>query len=256
MLKPTLTISSQPVLDSVTSLPRKHLGSELYEPAITLPPSAMASHTYDTFGYFLKYDPKRTFGESDLNCTITIRVPKYYLGKESRENIVRNKNVIGTGVYTDDSDPIAVAVHEGWIRGEWPADVDVDVLDIPAPPSDSAVHEEYTSVPVAPVPPPADKDLHLTMLILPALKSYTGTVRHGIRSRDWDNNDGAHDGLSWTVSKMRWVDEVGSSGVKRSAAARRERLETQRTDAALALVGLAGAGSSVQREGSRAVAVA
>lgn len=257
MPKPTLTIESQPVLDSVARLPRKHLGSELYEPAITLPPSAMASHTYDPFGYFLKYDPKRTFGENDLNCTITIRVPKYYLGQESRENIVKNKNVIGTGIYTDDSDPIAVAVHEGWVRGEWPDDVDADVLDISAPSSDAVVQDEYTSVPVAPVHPPPDKDLHLTMLILPALKSYTGTVRHGIRSRDWDNTDSAHDGLSWTVLKMRWVDEAGSSGVKRSAAARRERLENQRTDAAMALVGLAGASNGVQREGSgRAVAVA
>jgi hypothetical protein len=214
----------------------------LYEPKIELPPAAMASHTDDKFGYFLKYTPSRVFEEKDLNCTFTIRIPRYYLTKEARENIHRNRSLEGTEVYTDDSDPIAMLIHCGWLRGEWPDDVDVDMLDLPpAPLDDAVVDEEYTKPPDVPLLPPEGKDLQLTMLILPPLKAYQGCVRYGLRSRDWESGD-QHDGFSWMVQKIRWVDESGSSGVKRNGKARRERIENQRNEAAIALLGLATTG--------------
>ena len=247
MPKPTLTVASQAVLDSVAQLPRRHLGSELYEPAIALPPAAMATHSYDPAGYFLSYKPVRVFEEKDLNCTITIRVPRYYLERERRENIVRNRVVVGTGVYTDDSDPVAVAVHEGWLLGAFPEDIDIEMLDLPGPPSEASLAQEsFEARPPAPVPPMEGRDLHLTMLVLPKLKRYQGSVRYGIRSREWDDKGVGHDGLSWTVVKMRWVDEGVSSGGKRGASARRERMEgARRESAALALVGLAGGAVAV-----------
>jgi hypothetical protein len=103
----------------------------------------MASHTDDKFGYFLKYKPSRSFEEKDLNCTFTIRVPRYYVNKEARENIHKNRFLEGTEVYTDDSDPIAMLIHCGWLRGEWPEEVDVEMLDLPpAPAEDAQVDEE------------------------------------------------------------------------------------------------------------------
>jgi hypothetical protein len=244
MPKPTLHISSQAVVDAVKDKPRKHLGSELYEPKIELPPAAMASHTDDKFGYFLKYTPSRVFEEKDLNCTFTIRVPRYYLTKEARENIHKNRFLEGTDVYTDDSDPIAMLIHCGWLRGEWPGDVDVEMLDLPPTSEDAAVEEEYIKKPEVPLLPPESKDLQVTLLILPPLKTYQGCVKYGLRSRDWQSGE-QHDGYSWMVHKIRWVDESSSSGVKRSGKARRERIEVQRNnEAAMALVGLAASGNS------------
>jgi hypothetical protein len=217
----------------------------------------MASHTYDTFGYFLQYKPSRTFEEKDLNCTFTVRVPRYYLTKEARENVVRNRNVVGTGVCTDDSDPLGMCVHGGWLKGAWPEDVDVEMLDSEdagKADADAEVKEEYSAPPSRPLTPPPGKDLQITLLILPALKAYKGTVSHGLRSRDWDNGASAHDGVSWMVQKMRWVDEVPSSG-QRGGKARRERIEGRAREAALALVGLAGMGGVGERGGG-AVAVA
>jgi hypothetical protein len=52
------------------------------------------------------------------------------------------------------------------------------------------------------------------------------------------------------VHSIRWIDEKGSSGVKKGGAARRERIEQNHKEAALALMGLAGLG------GGSAVAVA
>ena len=261
--KPTLTITSQAVLDAVSHLPRRHLGSELYDPSIVLPPAAMASHTYDPAGYFIRYRPGRVWEEKDLNCTVTIRVGRYWLDAVRRENICRNRGVLGTGVYTDDSDPVAVAVHEGWVRGEWGEDVDVEMMGIPTSTTgtEEDVKEEYTARPPAPIIPPEGRDLHLTMLILPALKNYQGSVRFGLKSRDWENETkggskgSVHDGLSWTVVGMRWVDEGGSAGTKRGGVARRERIEgLRRESAALALVGLSGGGAG--RGTGSAVAVA
>lgn len=245
MPKPTLTISSNPVLASVKDKTRRHLGSEVYNPIMKLPPSAMAQHSYDPFGYYLSYKPSRSFDESDLNCTFTVRVPRYYLQKENLENVVKNGNVTGIEICTDDSDPIGMAVHAGWMRGEWPDDVDVEMLDIPTSNEQTLIEEDYDAPPSAPIVAPEGKDLQITLLILPALKKYQGAVRFGMKSRDWDNRSSSHDGLSWMVHKIRWVDEASSSGVQRSGAARRERIDNQHKEAALALVGLAGLGKAV-----------
>jgi hypothetical protein len=70
--------------------------------------------------------------------------------------------------------------------------------------------------------PVKDKDLHITVLILPTLESYTGTVAHGIKSRSFP---GKHDGMSFKVESITWVDEKSARGEERSGAARRKRLE-------------------------------
>ncbi|KAH0113992.1 hypothetical protein KCU82_g23919, partial [Aureobasidium melanogenum] len=67
--------------------------------------------------------------EDKANCTFTVRVPRAYLGASSAveedsgtiagglEEICKTRAVWGSDVYSDDSDPIAAAVHSGWIRG-------------------------------------------------------------------------------------------------------------------------------------------
>ena len=127
-------------------------------------------------------------------------------------------------------------IHSGWLRGEWPADVGMEIMDMPAAQDDGAeVDEEVISKPATPIIPPEEMDAHITVLILPKLKAYKSCVRYGIESREWGDN---HDGHSWMVQKLRWVDEGRSRGNKRTGKARRERLDALREEAAMALVGL------------------
>jgi len=136
--------------------------------------------------------------------------------------------VWGTDVYTDDSDPLAAAIHAGWIRGEFGEDVDAAMLELPnsAKSQNKSVGTTangqgvLTSQPAEPILPPPNKDLHLTLLILPPLEKYASHIAHGIKSRSWGN---AHDGMSFKILNMEWVDGHGG---ERSGKARRNRMRT------------------------------
>lgn len=233
--KPNININSQALIDSVKDRKRNHLGTELYNPVIELPPFATSSHTDDKFGYFSCYKPKREFTEKDLNCTYCIRVPREYLTPASREKVCMDRNLHGTGVYTDDSDPIAILIHSGWIRGEWGQDIETALMDLPpAPPEDQELDEEMLEKPPIPVIPPEDMDLQITLVVLPKLQEYKGAVCFGVKSRDW----GDHDGLSWGLVKMKWVDEGSSRAVERTGKGRRARLAAQATESLVELRGV------------------
>ncbi|KAF2404959.1 Rxt3-domain-containing protein [Trichodelitschia bisporula] len=225
--KPALKVNSQAVLDAIEDKPRNHLGSELYEPEISLPPTA-TTPLGSKFGFQLQYKPSRVFTEKDLNCTFTIRVPRFYLAQHTREKVCLDRNVFGTEVYTDDSDPLAAAMHAGWIRGAWDESYDVSLLDIPDESLNRAdddvdenngVLEVMTARPAAPVTPPSNRDLQITIVIAPKLEKYKGTTRFGVASRSWGGN---HDGLSYMILRVRWVDEGLSRGFGRSGEARRK----------------------------------
>lgn len=69
--------------------------------------------------------------------------------------------------------------------------------------------------------PPAGKDLHITLLVLPQLQNYASTVAYGVKSRAWGGN---HDGMSFKIEKIAWVDEGIGKGEERGGEARRKRL--------------------------------
>ena len=179
------------------------------------------------FGYLSLPRPLPRF-EGKENSTLTIRVPRLYLQKDEREEICLRRALWGSDIYTDDSDPIAAAVHGGWIAGEWGEDVDLSMLE--AEPADDlpTTNKEATapamtlsSPPQVPTPPVKDRDLHITILILPTLQSYNGHVAHGIKSRSWTSK---HDGMSFKIEKIAWVDEKAGRGQERGGEARRKRL--------------------------------
>jgi hypothetical protein len=169
--------------------------------------------------------------EGKENCTFTVRVPRFYMKKREREKICRRRALWGTDVYTDDSDSLAAAMHAGWICGAWGEGVDpltVDSATVTGPtrldPAASSSMGSALSVrPPQPTLPPPGKDLHLTLLILPALKNYASHIRHGIKSRAWGDR---HDGMSFMIEKMAWVDEGAGYGEERGAEARRKRMKT------------------------------
>ena len=231
----TVTVVSKAVLQGVSHLPRRHLGSMLYSPHLTVSPSSRRSK----FAYVTTPTPlPRFYGRE--NCTFTIRVPKQFLTSGCREELVRRRALWGSDVYTDDSDILAVAVHMGWIRGAWSDEVDISLLDL-GPDSPGACKKGRKDVGRAPahttttypwilnappdggpIVPPPHKDLHLTLLILPPLESYASTVSRGLRSRAWGKD---HDGMSFRIERIEWVDHASTHCEERGGKARRERLE-------------------------------
>jgi hypothetical protein len=83
--------------------------------------------------------------------------------------------------------------------------------------------EKEARKPRLPPVPPADKDLHITLLILPRVDQYESTVMFGLKSRKWT---GRHDGVSFKVHRVEWVDDGVGRGEERSGEARRKRLRT------------------------------
>lgn len=240
---PTKAVNSQPVLDSVAPLPREHLGSMLYTTSLKMPP--LPTYRLDSkFQYESQHKPIPNF-EGKENCTYTIRVPRYYLQPDQREEICLRRNVWGTEIYTDDSDPIAAAIHAGWIRGEWGEDVDPDhLLELATAAAAISNNNQSEDIPETmlepspsgPVVPPSNTDLHITILILPRLEKYAASTRFGLRSRAWGVTDAEHSGLSFKILRLDWVDEAsGTRGEERGAEARRKRLQ-----AALSLVEMFG----------------
>lgn len=220
----------QYILDEAAKHPRRHLGSQLYEATTELPKPN--SSLDDQFGYASK--PKRLprFAVNPINCTFTIRVPRFYLKPRQRQHIVLERHLWGARVYRDDSDVIAAAIHSGWLRGEWDETVDVSMLDprITAANDPSDAEETLTKVPSAPVTPPADMDLQIEILLLPQLQEYTGSVEYGLSSR----KSKGFEGLSFMINKIRWVEEgYGSRGQERTAAALKRRLDASATLLAL-----------------------
>lgn len=239
-----MTVLSHEIRDGVKQFPRHHLGSQLYRPTLGLATSAFTLLN-SKFGYHSRFKSMPLF-EGKANCTFTIRVPRYYLSRDQRELICLDRNLYGTDIYSDDSDPVAAAIHCGWIRGEWPEEVDVSLFQTGSPIDGEHSHKDYldartgdseiTSIMTAPpqngpIRPRPHHDLHITLLILPPLQRYASSVRHGLKSRSWGSN---HDGMSFEILNLEWVDEGDNSrGEERTGAARRERVR-----AAMSFMGL------------------
>lgn len=170
------------------------------------------------------------------NSSLTVKIPRVHLTPSAREEITTRRAVWGTDVYTDDSDVVAACIHAGWIRGEWPDDVDVGLLELQKPASKSKQRilpaeqhlEVLHSVPESgPIHVPADRDLHVTLLILPPLEKYASSTRYGIQSREfggtYNGRKSIHDGLSFMILSVRWVDGAAPQSRLRGKA-RRERI--------------------------------
>ncbi|KAL8736476.1 MAG: hypothetical protein Q9166_000268 [cf. Caloplaca sp. 2 TL-2023] len=205
--------------------------------------------------------------EGKENCTFTIRIPRFYLSDLEREEVTRRRALWGCDVYTDDSDPLAAAIHSGWVQGHWGNDIDLSMLETADPSSRPTEISEplvagtviMTSPPQIPMIPPMNRDLHLTCLVLPPLEKYTSKICHGIKSREWGNN---HDGMSFRIQKVEWLDDGVSKGEERTGEARKKRTKTlleERRGLGRGLVNpvvtVAGGSGNVRRSGQDIVMV-
>lgn len=217
---PKYEVKSQAIVDAASSYPRCHLGHEYYQPDLKLFRSASFDSLPSNRGFASTNRAFPNF-EGKINCTYTIKVSRAHLKPSSREEITYRKNLWGTDVYTDDSDIVAACIHQGWFCGKWAADVDVKLLNLY--PSDEGVSVEPELDTIAdgpdelfdrppargPMPVRANRDLHVTVLVLDCLDKYTSKVRFGIKSREWGgDNTAAHDGLSYLIMNIKWVNGV------------------------------------------------
>ena len=197
----------------------------------TLEPATATTSSNAKFGYLSTPTPMPRY-EGKENCTYTVQIPKIYLEPQEREEICRRRALWGTDIYTDDSDVLAAAMHSGWVRSEFGEDIDPAMLEVQSnsqadskpgkttpPPEDI-----LTFPPDEPMVPPAGKDLHVTLHVLPTLEKYASHVAHGIKSRVWGNT---HDGVSFRIEKIEWVDTKERNREERSGEARRKRIKTR-----------------------------
>jgi len=234
------SVSSKAVYDSVAGRERRHLGEFLYN--VTLKPVPRRSHAKTSYVSTPEPLPRQLVAGNE-NCTLLVKIPRVHLTPSAREELTARRSIWGTEVYTDDSDVVAACIHDGWIRGEWGDDIDASLLDLNQPTTKSrkskvgdaadstANLEVLTSRPEAPVPIPVDRDLHVTVLILPALEKYSGMTRFGMTSREWGAQQSStlssghkpHDGISFAIHSVRWVDGAAPVGRLRGKA-RRDRI--------------------------------
>ena len=245
-------------MDSVAARPRTHLGDVVYDPI--LKPSRLQDPRTGRpprSGYSSTPRPL-PWGmiEGKENCTLTVKIGKEHLTPAAREEITFRRAVWGTDIYTDDSDVIAACIHAGWIRGEWPEDVDIDQLGLDEGPNGMTTEEpkgrrgaaknghqaapQQTSTitlteppKTGPMPVPENKDLHVTLLVLPRLQKYTSTTRFGIKSREFGgsmkDSEGVyecapHDGISFMIMKIHWLTNGAAPQNRLRGKARRERI--------------------------------
>lgn len=232
---------SQAVIESASKYPRNHLGDFIYESE--LKPSRLLPSTPSHRGFASNPKPlPLDLIKGKINCTLTVKIPRIYLSPLSREEITSRAFLWGTDVYTDDSDVIAACIHSGWIRGEWAADFDTAMLDAEPDEKRRKTNKDGASEPAGteseglitappakgPMAVPADRDLHVNVLILPRLAKYGATTRHGITSREFGGEHGtrttSHDGLSFKVHNIRWVENGAQPQARLRGKARRERM--------------------------------
>lgn len=201
-----------------------------------LKPAKLES-SHNKFGYSTTPRPlPMDMIKDNENSSLTVKIPRIHLTPSAREEITARRALWGTEVYTDDSDVVAACIHAGWIRGEWSSDVDVDLLELQKPTSKSKQRilpaeqhlEVLNSVPASgPIHVPADRDLHVTLLILPPLEKYGSSTRYGIQSREfggtYNGRKSMHDGLSFMILSVRWVDGAAPQSRLRGKV-RRERI--------------------------------
>jgi hypothetical protein len=230
-----ITISG--VVASTSRFPRRHLGFFRYEPTVEQPELNAANPEKSEVS--IKPNLLPSFADADhINCTYTVKVSSLWLQHKERHVIGREQCLWGTGIYTDDSDPVAAAMHSGFIASALPNDAALDRII-----EEQNLVVDGLKAPPKPMPVPEGKDLHITLVVLPQLDFYADSVRFGVKSRKWPTAEtigeerpkGApHDGVSFMVLKTEFINDgvvnrrIGRTGVEKRARLQRELASRKR----------------------------
>ncbi|ETI27855.1 hypothetical protein G647_00304 [Cladophialophora carrionii CBS 160.54] len=227
--KKTIKIST--VVTQAARNRRRHLGIFKYDPVVSQPNSILPHQ--EKFDVSIRPNLLPSFSDPEqINCTYTVKVSRMWLRERERHLIGREQYLWGSGIYTDDSDPLAAAMHSGFIESARPNDAVLERLIEEQNPK-----IEGLAAPVKPAAVSEGKDLHITLVVLPQLESYTDSVRYGIKSRSWPEREkeGAtpapHDGVSFMVLKTEFLDDgIMNRRVGRTGKEKRKRLREELAD--------------------------
>jgi len=184
--------------------------------------------------------------EDRENCKYQVRIAAQHLSLAERNIVCEKRLLWGTSVYTDDSNIVAVLIHEGHIPAvhngvetpEYQSSHDIAAAALIAQPPTkksraSAKQKELnaqavanalgdTSGPVLASQIPKDHDCVVMLTIAPDLEKYTSKIRYGLKSRSWETK---HDGMSFLIDSISWVPVGQGAAELRGSAGRRQRLK-------------------------------
>ncbi|KEF57795.1 uncharacterized protein A1O9_05715 [Exophiala aquamarina CBS 119918] len=242
VFRPKKTIRISSVIALAGRNRRRHLGSFKYDPVVA--PTELPRPSPLKFDVSIRPSLLPSFADAEhVNCTYTIRVSRTWLQPRERGIICAERYLWGSGIYTDDSDPLAAAMHSGFISSVHPAGIDEALLERVIEEQNPRI--EGSTAPAKPKNVEEGKDLHLTLVVLPQLEQYVESVRFGIKSRTWpeesstlsegaNTNKTPHDGVSFMILKAEFVQDgtevkrVGRTGVEKRERLRRELMERKR----------------------------
>ncbi|KAF3933361.1 hypothetical protein ABW19_dt0204541 [Dactylella cylindrospora] len=222
-IPPQQVIDNSDVIAKLKEFDRCHLGSMVY----TLT-GIKKTGTVKTYSHIPLFEDRE-------NCTFTIRIPYYCLSLEERERVCKKRLLWGTDVYSDDSNILAVLIHEGYVPAvrdgqelvEYASAHDSVVAKLSAPKKRGATarQKEIAAMIAEGVPRTSQKihegkDLLVTIVICGTLTHYASMVRYGLKSRSWEG----HDGMSFMIESVKWVDNDLGFSDKRGPIGAHERL--------------------------------
>ncbi|KAI9307001.1 histone deacetylation protein Rxt3-domain-containing protein [Cunninghamella echinulata] len=190
---PKVIVNNEKVWKAVKSKKEVFLGFYLYRPSMLLPNL-----------------------ENHINGIVQIRVPARYLTYENPS--VKKRAAWGTGIYTDDSDIVTMAIHSGQYVPEKYHDPELKPTDpFALAIAGKSIESGKLALKKRPIPATTylraakhgddtipEHDVQITVRILPKLKRYTSSIQHRIKSREWGNN---HDGVSLCVENVEVLKE-------------------------------------------------
>ncbi|RMZ81152.1 hypothetical protein DV737_g2715, partial [Chaetothyriales sp. CBS 132003] len=228
---PKKTIRVASIIAAAKRFPRRHLGNYIYSPEVSK--SDCFKPGFDKFDVSIKPNLLPSFTEADqVNCTYTVRVSRIWLQARERSLICKEAYLWGSGVYTDDSDVVAAAMHSGYISSQPPDNVDRVLLDRVMKAQNAQI-DGLVDLPDRPVEPAAGTDAVITLVVLPALERYPASSRFGLCSREWPGPGAKapHDGVSFAILKVDFVaGGVEGRRMGRTGKEKRKRMEQEQQD--------------------------
>ncbi|TIB07136.1 hypothetical protein E3P92_04132 [Wallemia ichthyophaga] len=217
----SLKVASDGVHDVLSKTPRFSIGRHVYQPA-----ELVDFYPHQIGGVFEMYVPGAWLGDNwavrellpQKNGDTVELAPKvrHVRGKTNGLALtdldaLDERRIWGTDVYTDDSDPIAIAVHLGWLFDASDKSYDRRSLVGAGRPAEGEKVDDIIE----------DADLVLVFRVAPRLVAYHSSMRHRLWSRGWGNQ---HDGFSLVLEECKLIPKDKTNVIRPSKQLRKARI--------------------------------
>ncbi|SMN18706.1 similar to Saccharomyces cerevisiae YDL076C RXT3 Subunit of the RPD3L complex [Maudiozyma saulgeensis] len=144
------------------------------------------------------------FTRTSINKLVKVKINSDEITKFLSGDSIRlqNREIWGSDIYTDDSDPLLVLKHTGFFEK---SDTKDDSNIVPKKRTPANIHNQDNVVGGKFIP--FETSLEVTILILDCLESYIGLNRNGIVARSWLGSV-PHDGLSFGIYEIKVIHSM------------------------------------------------